>query len=86
MDGLVVYPPITLVHNSGQDGSGTHGRGITNVRNKSTLIDASVGSIHLPKEVVFSREKFNLFLEFLWKTNGGYAGWLVGVFKRLVGK
>jgi hypothetical protein len=46
-DGLVLYPPLTLVQNIGVDGSGTHGGGVQALQ--SVLVDANPAAWRLPE-------------------------------------
>ncbi len=48
-DGLVLYPPMTLVENSGADGSGTHGAGVSELR--GTLSASAPGELALPDAI-----------------------------------
>jgi hypothetical protein len=57
-DGLVLFPPRTLVSNGGFDGSGTHGR---LARNANQMPTETVASFTLPSEVAESREKEHVF-------------------------
>jgi hypothetical protein len=57
-DGLVLFPPRTLVSNKGFDGSGTHVRLALPV-NQATL--ETVDSFDMPAEVAESREKEQVF-------------------------
>ena len=50
-DGLTLFPPRTLVSNTGFDGSGTHGR--LALPSREARLDAS-GSYRLPDAVVAS--------------------------------
>lgn len=45
-DGLVLYPPVTLVENIGVDGSGTHGAGVSELQGK--LSASAPGEFVLP--------------------------------------
>jgi hypothetical protein len=57
-DGLVLFPPRTLVSNKGFDGSGTHDR-LALPANQATL-DTS-GSFDLPEDVAASRQMEQVF-------------------------
>ena len=57
-DGLVLFPPRTLVSNGGFDGSGTHGR---LARNAEEVLPETVASFILPSEVAESRQKEHIF-------------------------
>ncbi|MGV3554646.1 MAG: hypothetical protein ACO1OD_05275 [Croceibacterium sp.] len=69
--GKVLFPPQSLVRNIGQDGSGTHGRGV--------LTKSAAGKLHsavcppaLPKQVTVSLEDFAAARRAIWRTNGGF--------------
>lgn len=74
-NGLVIYPPSTLVNNIGHDGSGTHGRGILTGYSSSSKIDGKVD-----KDIIFSLTKnpndYLYLKNAIWKLNGGSLGWL----------
>lgn len=68
--GLVSYPPSTLVQNIGQDGSGTHGRGIlTNFKGADF---EAIGLIEFPSH--FDESTFSLVRNAIWRANGGNLG------------
>ena len=82
--GIALFPPRTLVHHTGYDGSGTHGRAL--FRRTPTEFDGfSVGTIDVrvdppePDPQEFAAVKRAL----LWQ-NGGRFGQLVDHVKRLV--
>jgi hypothetical protein len=53
-DGLVVYPPVTLVENMGADGSGTHGGGVRELR--GSLSQSRGGDFVLPAAIEVDAE------------------------------
>jgi hypothetical protein len=57
-DGLVLFPPRTLVSNGGFDGSGTHGRLARSAHQMPPETDAPVT---LPSELAESRQKEHVF-------------------------
>lgn len=73
--GLGVFPPTTLVHNTGQDGSGTHGAG--NFRHFSRI--ESVGDwrtrITLPAgSAIIDEAAFAAVRKAIWRQNGRWIG------------
>lgn len=74
--GQGVFPPQSLVRNIGQDGSGTHGRGV--LANFS-----GCGELHhrlmprLPENLDVDPEKFSAFTAAIWRQNGGWPGWIL---------
>jgi hypothetical protein len=58
VNGMVLYPPRTLVHNQGFDGSGTHGRRCSrNILNTSVILGPSP-RIKFPKELEVDQEVY----------------------------
>jgi hypothetical protein len=53
-DGLVLYPPVTLVENRGADGSGTHGAGVSELR--GSLSASAPGDFALPDAIEVDAE------------------------------
>lgn len=81
--GLAVFPPATLVRNTGQDGSGTHGAG--------KLRHFSNGALDLswPDRVILSDAPAGVDAADLaavraaiWRQNGGWLGWVADKAKR----
>lgn len=56
-DGLVVYPPETLVHNIGHDGSGTHCKVESGQDN--TAIIFGKGHVSFPVNICISNDSYN---------------------------
>lgn len=75
-NGLVLFPPVSLVRNTGFDGSGTHGRGLLRKFSKSrpTLSSAD---INLPESVVLDSGLYAHVKEALWWQNGKWIGRVV---------
>jgi hypothetical protein len=73
-DGLCLFPPQSLVRNTGQDGSGTHGRGF--LANFSAMGgDLSQSVITLPEEIAVSRGDLVEVRKAIWRQRGGWLGW-----------
>lgn len=70
-NGLVLYPPVSLVSNTGFDGSGTHGGGA--LRNFSAP-KSSVARIELPSIVAIDQSSFDDVKRALWRHNGRWLG------------
>lgn len=84
-DGLTVFPPASLVRNTGQDGSGTHGGG--SIRKFS---DAE-SQIQWPKAIdmpagpaAVDQAGFEAVCRAIWRQNGGWLGRVVDLGKRVV--
>ena len=72
-DGLCLFPPQSLVRNTGQDGSGSHGGGVFgDFSGKGGL---SHGPIKLPEEISVSQADWDEVQKAIWKQNGGWPGW-----------
>lgn len=56
-DGLVLHPPVSLVQNSGTDGSGTHGKGHAQLQPVLELDDIRTPDIQFPDGVVADEAK-----------------------------
>jgi glycosyltransferase involved in cell wall biosynthesis len=83
--GVVCFPPTSLVRNTGMDGSGTHGRGLFR-RFRAGGELRQIGDIELPGEVVVREQDFNLIKKALWRQNGGYMGSAVDTLRRFLFK
>jgi GNT-I family len=73
--GLVLFPPVSLVRNTGFDGSGTHGQGL--LRNFSTGALATHSDIALPDTVRVDDGSYDAVKKILRQQNGGLAGKLI---------
>ena len=76
VDGLVVFPPCTLVSNTGFDGSGSHGRGLLR---KFSQIRTTLPStdIALPEVAIVDAELYAHVKKALLWQNGGLLGKVV---------
>ena len=75
-NGLVLFPPISLVSNTGFDGSGTHGRGLLRKFSKVRLVVSSTGII-LPESALLDAGLYARIKKALWRQNGGWIGQFV---------
>lgn len=85
--GVTLFPPRTLVRNTGFDGSGTHGAGQFR-RFGVELPPAQEGAIRLveaPSDgIVYEQDVFDLVRRTIWRQNGGWKGRIVDLAKRAV--
>jgi hypothetical protein len=51
-DGLVLYPPVSLVRNAGIDGSGTHGAGHARLQEEFKFGEGGPAALRLPDRIV----------------------------------
>lgn len=83
--GLVLFPPVTLVHNCGFDGSGSHGRGSLRKFSQSggsmALVVPSLPAMADCREDVFSWVR-----RAVWRANGGFRSLMVDLLRRLLGR
>lgn len=81
-NGLVVYPPFSLVGNTGFDGAGTHGRGY--FRKVTQVFDPRpLGQIAFPLPQP-EPQAFTVVRKAVIRQNGGLLGKMVDVFKAAV--
>lgn len=84
-NGKTLFPPQSLVRNNGQDGSGTHGKGIFasfSVPSNRPLAPAPA----LPKRLTIEEEEYCLVQSAIWRQNGGWIGWIINKVKLFVGR
>jgi hypothetical protein len=72
-NGLVLFPPVSLVNNTGFDGSGTHGRGVLRKFSKARPALSST-DIDLPRPVFLDAGLYAQVKQALWWQNGGWIG------------
>lgn len=72
-NGLVLFPPASLVSNTGFDGSGTHGRGLFRKFSKTKPVLLST-DINLPESVQLDAGLYGRVKKALWRQNGGWIG------------
>jgi hypothetical protein len=80
-DGVACFPPVSLVRNTGMDGSGTHGRGRLRRFNSSPDL-RQVGSIELPGLPTVDHSDFDHVKKAIWRQNGGWLGAATDVLRR----
>lgn len=71
--GLVLFPPISLVSNRGFDGSGTHGRGRLSKLSKSAPVVPS-SPIELPELALLDSVLYAHLKKALWRQKRGWIG------------
>ena len=81
--GVSLFPPISLVANTGQDGSGTHGRGVVaefgdKPRNANALVPG------LPSNCSVNQDEFVKVKKAIWTQNGAWKGLIVSKLRQLV--
>ena len=72
-NGLVLFPPVSLVSNTGFDGSGTHGRGLLRKFSKVGPVLPST-DIDLPESVLLDMVLYTHVKMALWRQDGGWLG------------
>ena len=72
-NGLVLFPPVSLVSNTGFDGSGTHGRALLRKFSKAKPALSST-DIDLPGPVFLDAGLYAQVKQALWWQNGGWIG------------
>lgn len=81
-DGLVVFPPASLVRNNGFDGSGSHGRGwLRRFSGKDRAYHD--GGIVFPALPQFSEAQFRCMLTALRRQNGGPMARIIDAVRRI---
>lgn len=70
---LVLFPPTSLVSNTGFDGSGTHGRGLLRQFSKAKPASSSI-DMGLPELIHLDAELYGHVKKGLWRQNGGWIG------------
>jgi hypothetical protein len=81
--GVVCFPPVSLVRNTGLDGSGTHGRGLLRrFRNQNDAHPVGPMNIDLPDEVLVKEQDFSLVRRAIWRQNGGRLGTAIDMLRR----
>ena len=74
-NGLVIYPPISLVKNIGFDGSGTHGSGMLRKFSAEKKMKSNFecnGDIDFPANISINPQLYHDVKLALWKKNGGW--------------
>lgn len=81
-NGLVLFPPYSLVENVGFDGSGTHGKGFFRYFRKPLNLK-KYSEIIYPKEIVIDVNDYKLIKKAIFQINGGYIGKIIDYLKNL---
>lgn len=80
--GLVLFPPRSMVRNTGLDGTGTHGRGLFR-RGRHDAGLRSDGVPRMPGEILVDPVVFAAVRRALWSENGGWLGQLGDAARRM---
>ena len=83
MNGLVLFPPVSLVKNMGFDGSGSHGRGVLRRFATRKMVQPSF-FIDLPESVKLDAVIFTNVKKTLMWQNGGMVASVVDCIRRLL--
>jgi hypothetical protein len=78
---MVCFPPVSLVRNTGMDGSGTHGRGLLR-RFKTEERPPPTLRIELPDQISVQQQDFNFVKQAMWQHNGGHMGSIIDSLRR----
>ena len=81
-DGLTVFPPVSMVRNTGMDGSGTHGRGLLR-RLRAVPPALHPGRLRLPERVEVDAQDFAAVQRAIWRHNAGVVGSVADRIRRL---
>jgi hypothetical protein len=81
-DGLTVFPPVSMVRNTGMDGSGTHGRGLLR-RLRAVPPALHPGPLRLPDRVEVDAQDFAAVQRAIWRHNAGVVGNVADRLRRL---
>jgi hypothetical protein len=81
-DGLVCFPPTSLVRNTGLDGSGTHGRGLLRRFRSQQSGLHQISLIELPDQIIVREQDFELVKKAIWRQNGGRVGSVIDILRR----
>jgi Glycosyl transferase family 2 len=79
--GLVVFPPQTLVRNTGMDGSGSHGRGLFRRFDGVDQADMT-RAIEFPRPIVVEATR-RAVVRAVWQQNGGWLGLVIDRLKKV---
>jgi hypothetical protein len=80
-DGLVVYPPRSLVRNTGFDGTGTHGRGALRRFGGIATVEAIAPT--LPPTPAVEDADMAAVRRAVWRQNGGWLGYGIDRLRRI---
>jgi Glycosyl transferase family 2 len=80
-NGVVCFPPCSLIRNTGLDGSGTHGRGrLRKFKEQGALRE--ITDIRLPDQVAVNDKNFDSIKRAIWMRNGGWIGAVISALRR----
>lgn len=80
-DGVVCFPPVSLVRNTGLDGSGTHGRGrLRRFRSHGSLRE--IARIEFPERAIVREADFASVKKAILRQNGGRIGSAIDMLRR----
>jgi hypothetical protein len=82
-NGLVLFPPVSLVSNTGFDDSATHGRGLLRKFSKTKPVLLST-DISQPESVQLDAGLYCHVKRALWQQNGGWIAHVVDRIRRLL--
>lgn len=82
-DALALFPPASLVRNTGMDGSGTHGRGVMRRFGNSAPGTEFSRAVRWPDAIATDDVDYAAVRHALWRQNGGVAGMLADRLRRL---
>jgi hypothetical protein len=82
-NGLVLFPPTTLVRNTGFDGSGTHGRGVLR-KCRQTNPSLPPTDIHLPASIEVDAGLYADIKKVIQLENGGWLGKILQHSRRII--
>jgi hypothetical protein len=82
-EGLVLFPPRSLVGNIGFDGSGSHGRGLLRSFSRPTDI-STYTEYYLPQSVLVDQRLFYFVKRAIWRQNGGWLAYVVDKVRRFL--
>jgi hypothetical protein len=81
-NGLTLFPPRTLVRNTGQDGSGTHGGGVLrNFRISAVVMGGLPRS--MPSDLRYKQEDYSAVRKRVCSLNGGWIGRTMDIARRM---
>lgn len=84
-NGLVVFPPESLVRNRGFDGSGSHGRGLLR-RFRMQKSSLHPGKVDLPPRPECRQDVYAWASRAMWKDNGGMRAYMIDKLRRVLGR
>lgn len=83
--GMTLFPPVSMVYNAGQDGSGTHGGGAVADFNTKDAVEITRTPI-LPNNAIVKEADYDALSRSIWKQNGGWRGWLLQTIRQIMKK